>query len=386
MRPVLDIAVRDLRSRLRDRSAWIVAFVAPLSLAVILSLALGQSDGEVTISLATADEDGAQVGALVTGLARDLTGQVIDEVVEADHAAAVRALVQAGEVDAGIVVPADTSAKVTAGEPTEVTVVRQGPGVAGDVAAAIANGASAQIERGSRAVELAVRAEAATPEAAGALVVPALDAPPVLALVDDPVEGSLANAASYFGPAMAVFFVFFVVAAGPQSVIAQRKNGTLARLAAAPIPRTAVLWGTALSVAVLAFVCIATLWLVMTVAFGASWGPPVGVIALAAAITVAAAAITMLIATFARSEEQVNGWTSVVVFTLALLGGSFGPLPPALEPVSLATPNGLALRGFVDLAAGGGLGVIVGPVLGVLVFAAVALAVAVPRAGRLVQP
>lgn len=381
MRAALDIAARDLRARLRDRSALITAFVAPLGLAVILSLALG-STGEVSVSIALADEDGGRVGRAIAGA----LGADVFTVVEVADAEAARAAVRDDAAGAGIVVPAGTSDAVTAGDATAVRVIRPTGGLAGDLAVAVARGVAAELERGRRVVEIAVRSGAVDPADAAALVPSALSADPAVALVDEPVAGSLPNAASYFGPAMAVFFVFFVVGAGPQGLLRQRKQGSLARLAAAPIPRASILVGTALSVFVLALCCIATLWLVMSVGFGATWGHPVGVVAIAVAITLAAAAITTLIATLARTEEQVNGWTSVIVFTLALLGGSFGSLPANLEPLSLATPNGLALRGLVDLASGGGLGVIVVPLVGIAAFTVVALAVALPRADRLVAP
>lgn len=383
MRAALDIALRDLRARLRDRSALVTAFVAPLVLAVILAVALGSS-GDVAVTIALADEDGGAVGeGIATALASDDGPFTLLAVDDADG---VRAALEADEAGAGIVVPAGTSDAVQSGQPAELRVVRSSGGLSGDLAVAVARGVAAQVERGRLVTAVAVDAGGADPATAGALVPEALEADPAIAVRDEPLPGSLTNAASYFGPAMAVFFVFFVVGAGPQSLLRQRAEGSLARLAAAPIPRWTILLGTALSVLVLALACIATLWLVMSLGFGASWGHPVGVLLLALGITIAAAAITTLVATLARTEEQVAGWTSVIVFTLALLGGSFGTLPAALEPLSLATPNGLALRGFVDLAAGGGLDVVVTPLLGALAFTVVALALALPRADRLVAP
>ncbi|HVM13408.1 MAG TPA: ABC transporter permease [Egibacteraceae bacterium] len=385
MRAALVIAARDLRGRLRDRSALVTAFAAPIGLAVILSTALGSAD-DVSVTLAFADADGGQVGQAVAQALAGAAEDGVVTVVEAADAEAVRAAVDAEEAGAGLVVPAGASGAISAGQPATVQLMRTAGGLSGDIAEAVVRGVAAQFERVRQVVEVGVRSGAVTPADAGELVPLALDADPAVRVVDEPVRGSLPNAASYFGPAMAVFFVFFVVGAGPQSLLRQRKEGTLARLAAAPIPRASILVGTALSVFALALVSIATLWLVMSLGFGATWGHPAGVVVLAVAITLAAAAITTLVATLARTEEQVTGWTSVIVFTLALLGGSFGTLPPALEPLSLATPNGLALRGLVDLAAGGGLDVVLVPLAGVAAFTVVALAVALPRADRLVAP
>lgn len=385
MRAVFDIALRDLRSRLRDRSAVVTAFVAPLGLAIILSLALG-SDSDLNVRLAIADEDGGQFGAgIAEGIALNDAEDTIEAVLVAD-AEAVREAVDDGTAGAGLVVPEGTGEALLAGRQATLTVVR-GPGtLSANLALAIARGVASDFERSRYAVAIANGTPGADPEVVAAIAEAALQAPSTITVSDEAVDGSLPNAASYFGPAMAVFFVFFVVGAGPQGLLRQRKQGSLSRLAAAPIPRGAILLGTGLSVFVLALASIATLWAVMSLGFGASWGPPIGVLILSIAITVAAAAITTLVATVARTEEQVNGWTSIIVFMLALLGGSFGALPPFLEPVSLATPNGLVLRGFVDLASGGGLAVVVTPLLGAVAFTFVALAIALPRADRLVRP
>ncbi|MEX0658160.1 MAG: hypothetical protein WD080_03415 [Egibacteraceae bacterium] len=89
MRAAFDIAVRDLRARLRDRSALITAFVAPLGLAVILSLALG-STGGVSVTIALADEDGDRIGQAITGA----LGADVFTVVEVADAASVRTAVR----------------------------------------------------------------------------------------------------------------------------------------------------------------------------------------------------------------------------------------------------------------------------------------------------
>ncbi len=384
MRAALDIAIRDLRARLRDRSALITAFIAPIGLAVILSLALGSTD-EISITIGLVDLDEGQLGEGIVEAFSEGGADSVITITELADEDALRAALDAGEADAGLIVPAGTIERAQAGEQAQLRVLREPGSLSGDLAAAVARGVGSQLERARQVTELAARA-GAPPQVAGGLIPAVLEAEPLLSMVDQEVEGSLTSPASYFGPAMAVFFVFFVVGSGPQSLLAQRREGSLARLAAAPIPRWSILVGTGLSVLVLALASICTLWLVMYVAFGASWGDPAGVLVLALAITLAAAAITTLVATAARTEEQVNGFTSIVVFTLALLGGSFGPLPQQLEPLSLATPNGLVLRGFVDLAAGGGLDVVVVPLLGALAFTVVALAIALPRANRLVQP
>ncbi|HEX8134877.1 MAG TPA: ABC transporter permease, partial [Actinomycetes bacterium] len=79
---------------------------------------------------------------------------------------------------------------------------------------------------------------------------------------------------------------------------------------------------------------------------------------------------------------------SLVVFTLALLGGNFiylAQLPDLLQRLSLLTPNGWALRGFVDLVAdGGGLATVAAPVAVTAAFGVATGLVALVRARRMV--
>jgi linearmycin/streptolysin S transport system permease protein len=97
-------------------------------------------------------------------------------------------------------------------------------------------------------------------------------------------------------------------------------------------------------------------------------------------------AITALVVTLARTDEQADGYSSLVVFTPALLGGNFvylAQLPKALQRVSLLTPNGWALRGFVALVArNAGLAGILRPLAVLAAFAAALLALATWRLRR----
>jgi ABC-2 type transport system permease protein len=98
--------------------------------------------------------------------------------------------------------------------------------------------------------------------------------------------------------------------------------------------------------------------------------------------------ITAVTATFASSEQSAGAFSSMVSMGLAMLGGNFVPIaqaPEVMRTIALATPNGLALRGFTDLVAdGGGIESVLPYVGGILAFAVVTGAVAVVRARKLV--
>jgi ABC-2 type transport system permease protein len=65
MRSALWIAAKDLRLRLRDRSAIVIGFLVPFGLAGIFSLTLANVDDEedVSATFAIVDLDGGQASA-----------------------------------------------------------------------------------------------------------------------------------------------------------------------------------------------------------------------------------------------------------------------------------------------------------------------------------
>lgn len=167
-------------------------------------------------------------------------------------------------------------------------------------------------------------------------------------------SGDGVDAQAFYGAAMAIVFLFFTLGFAGRSVVAERRDGTLARVLASPTTAAEVLLGKTIAVSSLALAGFVTVWAVTSLGFGARWGPPAQVLAVVVATVLAMAGVSLCIAAFARSEPQADSLTSAVTFTLALLGGNFvGPdAPDLLRRLSSFTPNGWALHAFEDLSAG----------------------------------
>jgi ABC-2 type transport system permease protein len=391
LRATLLVAGKDLRQRLRDRSALVIAFIAPFVLASIIGLAFG-GDAAFRATYAVADADRGPVAAGFTdGILASPGLRDLITVREVDPAEA-RALVDRGEVDAAFLLPAGFSAAVQEGRPATVTVVEAGDNpIAGQVARSLAEAYAAELTATQLAVATAVDAagQPATEAEARRLGERAAAARLPVRLVEGQVGGRTIEAANYFGPSMAIFFLFFTVSFGARSILAERQQGTLRRLLATPAPPGGVLAGKALAAFILGTSSVLVMWLATTVVFGADWGDPVAVVALIVSSVLSAIGITALVVTLAKTDEQAEGYSSLVVFTLALLGGNFvylAQLPEALQRASLLTPNGWALRGFVDLVAdGGGLATVALPVAVTLTVGLVTGALALYRARRMVM-
>src|SRR5690606_16967495 len=98
-------------------------------------------------------------------------------------------------------------------------------------------------------------------------------------------------------------------------------------------------------------------WAATTVALGAHWGPPPGVVAVILAASLAVAGIAGLVAAVARTDQSADVLASMIGFAFAMVGGALiplGPMPAALQRLALLTPTGPALRALPGLPAGSG--------------------------------
>jgi len=371
MRAAFVIAVKDLRQKLRDRSVLLMAVLAPLGLAVLFSTMLPDQDTFHT-TYAVVDLDGGQVArGLVDGPLAGLSKANVATIVTTATEAEARAAVQAKDVAAAIVIPAGFTTAVQAGRPAQLLVIGGSSSLPAEVARSVLAGFGSQVTAVQVAVgtALAASGESPDPALAGELVAAAMAAPaPIEVTAGDTVD-RVASSKTFYGASMAVLFVFFAAQFGVLSLLAERRNGTLARMLAAPIAPATILLGKVLVSLVVASVSMAVIVVATTLLFGAAWGDPLAVAALVGAVALAATGIATLVVGFARNEEQAGSFIAVVAMTLAVFGGSFfrmSQAPEGMAALSVITPHSWFLRGINDLAGGGGI-TVVAPSLAVLV-------------------
>ena len=343
------VATADMRRRLRTRTFFLSAVVGPLALATIISLAFGDADFDATIGVV--DDDGSPVSrqfvdgvtaAGVDGLSFDVLGST----------AAARAAVDDGDVGAAIVVPAGFADSLQGATPDDVVVLSSSDSM---VSAEIARAVATTFTDRANAARLA----AATSAAAGG---PVPDAA-TLAAIDLPVQveatgtGGDVSPAAYFGPSMGLLFLYLSVSSIARNVLTEKRIGLLDRVRAGPVSDAAILAGKGAGVVVVGVSSLAVIWAVTSLALGADWGDPAGVVLLIVASALVVAGLAGVITAVARTEQSADSLATAVAFVFALLGGAFippGDLPDTLQRLTVVTPTGLALRGFADLSAGGG--------------------------------
>jgi len=393
MRATLLICAKDLKARLRDRSALLIGIVVPLGLALIFnSIFSGIGGNSKAIALGVVNADtGVASRQFVTGVLQAVGRSGLIAIHREPSLRRARALAAGGTLDAVIIIPAGFSARVQSQRPASMQVIGNiDDPISAEVARSIAEGYAADLNRVRLSVAtVAAGAPGALPPPARlrALAARAAAAAAPVAVADVSAKSKELDQKSFFAAGMAVFFLFFTVQFGVTSLLEERNDGTMARLLAAPIRRGSILAGKLLTSFMLGLISMFVLVVATTLLFGASWGNPLGVTVLVVSAILAATAIMALIATLAKNAEQAGNWQSIVAVVLGLFGGTFFPVsqaPGILSRLTFIAPQAWFLRGLGDLR-GGSLSVIWVPALAMLAFAAVAGAIAMLRLRHLAE-
>jgi ABC-2 type transport system permease protein len=391
MAAALAIAAKDLRQRIRDRSAIILSIVAPFALAAVFGLLMPADDGGFRPTYGVVDADGGPIAAAfvdeaLAGLVEAEAAEVI-EIASEDEALRQ---VEEGEVEAAFLIPSGFSAALTSGEAAELTVVGNADAT---FATQVAEAVGSRFMQELSEIRLSVATVLHQEEDADAARLAELT--DLAQRAEDPIrlagtltDGRQVGSTTFYAASMAIFFLFFTAMFGPLSLLGERRGGTLPRLVAAPIAPWSIVLGKALGSFAMAAVAMAILVVASSLLLGASWGDPLAVALLVLGAVIAAMGITALITTLSRTEEQAGSWNSIAAVTLAILGGSFFPLargPEFLQQASLLTPHAWFLRGIGDLAQEGtGVATVLMPVGVLLLIGLVTGAIGLARARGLV--
>lgn len=360
MLAALRIAGKDLRLRIRDKSALILGILAPLVLSYIFFVVFGPAtSGEgIGLEYGLVDEDQSQISASFASILQGAANEGILELDTFGDRTSADASLEDGEIDAYFVIPSGLEQAVFTNRAATIDVV-------GDVDAPtstqIAAAFAEQFSSGIAASQLAV-VTAATGQ--GVAVSPefieTLSQDPDVAgmnyvLTDETATTKQLDGPSFFAAGMAAFFVFFTVQFGVTGFLEEDRDGTLARLMAAPIGRSSVVVAKAIVALVLGVVSMAVLAVATSLLMDADWGAPLGVAVLILSVVLAAVGIMGLVAAGARTPEGAGNLGSIIAVILGMLGGTFFPIAAGggfLASLTYLTPHAWFMRGLSELSSG----------------------------------
>ena len=160
-------------------------------------------------------------------------------------------------------------------------------------------------------------------------------------------------------PGWALFGVFFISGILAQSILEEKRTGAFRRLVVSPMSRTTVLLGKLVPHVIVNLIQITLLFLVgyfvlpLTGLPRLEWGAhPEGLLVISVCASITANALGLMLAAIARSEQQLGGLSTLLVVTLAALGGVMVPrfvMPQFMQTLGLISPHAWALNGYQDI-------------------------------------
>ncbi|MBI1791922.1 MAG: ABC transporter permease, partial [Acidobacteria bacterium] len=340
LRDALFLARKDLRYMFRARETWLWTFVMPVAFFYFIGTVTGgfsgRPGGKEEITVVVPADAGFLAGRLVRGLeARNY------QVVETGSRRRLE-------------IPAGFTQSVMAGQPVKVTLTRTSEGL----------GAEYDQARVARAVYTLLAELIVTGKEGGKASPEALDK-----LAREPRHLSLEVRAAgkrilppsgfeQAVPGTLVMFTMLVLfTSGGVTLVIERSQGILRRLASSPMSRGAVVLGKWGARWTLALIQIAFAMLAGRVLFQVSWGPHLPAVMAALAVYAGlVASLGILLANLATSREQCIGAGVIASNVMAGLGGCWWPIeitPVWAQKLALFLPAGWAMDALHQLVSFG---------------------------------
>jgi ABC-2 type transport system permease protein len=374
----LSIALKDLQILIKDRGLLFQLFLLPLIFIFVLSGALGsmgKSDTVTLLPLAVVDSDGGQAAnTLVEKLSEDGTLAVsVDPDIEAQSKLNKNNVVGVLTIPAGFTHAVEQSQSVTLiltkaakADPQKVEAVRL-------VLASVAADLSLESQiisslqqlgemRGSAPAEDQVFSTDKIVTQAQAQFVTAQQRPLINIVQTTPQqteEEATPDLSQTAIPGFTVLFVFLAAQSTARSIYEEKKIGSFRRLVAAPLSKAQLLVGKLLPNFITNLAQIVVIF-----AFG-SFGmrllgmtplpidkAPIGTILIALDLALCSSALGIAIAGVARTENQISGLSTLLLWGMGLLGGSLVPLfllERFMGKIPMIVPHYWAIRAFDDL-------------------------------------
>jgi ABC-2 type transport system permease protein len=394
---MLTVAGKDLLRQIRSVSFLAFGFAVPLLVTTLFYFAFGGiasgnqgfSVASTRVQVVNLDRPGPQAGGLAAGqmLVQILTAPSLANLLEVSIAGdpvAARAAVDRQEVGVAVLIPAGlTTATLEPGgtatvelysDPTLTlgpsivqSIVQSlvdyyaGSKIAGSVALRQLSPRGVVVDAGieqALALQYARWAmELGQSQQSGAYPVIEVRAP---AAAGEPARDLRVTIVSTIMAGMMAFYVFFTGASSAQTLLQEEEGGTLARIFTTPTPLRAVLGGRVLATYALLIVQVVVLLVASALVFGVQWGQPQGIGLVALGMIVLAASFGLFLTSLLRSSRQGGFVYGGLMTILGMVGmiSIFGMATPdapraAMNVVSLFTPQGWAVRGWLLLLDGG---------------------------------
>ncbi len=365
--------LKDLRRRRRDPLALALWAGIPLAVAFLMLLAFGGDGSSLRARLLIADDDQSFIsGFLVTALGQGR----LEEILEVEKVTAVEgpALIADGDASAFLLIPDGFGTAVLNEEPVKLELLtnpaeRIKPGIVEGVLETLVD-ATFYLQRllgpALRTIprelpagmsimpdSLVTRSSLAINRTMNSIA-PYLS-PPIIKLetvdLDQEADGgaSSMNFGLLFFPSMLFLGLMFIAQGLGQDIWLERRCGTLRRTLTTPQSLATILGGKLCAAGIVLLGLMLIGIIVGRLCFRLPLANPLLALGWAALFGTAMTLFLLTVQVFATSERAGSLLTSLIIFPLAMMGGSFFPfevMPAWLARIGRLTPNGWAIEQF----------------------------------------
>lgn len=151
----------------------------------------------------------------------------------------------------------------------------------------------------------------------------------------------------------AVMMLLFGLVAMGGKILEEKENGTLKRLLYSPLHSNEILTGKMLTSVIVAIVQLAVMLLFASLVFGLHiWSKLPQLFIIVSATAIACSGFGVFLASIARSRDQLQGMSTLVVLVMSAIGGSMIPtfiMPAWMQKISPISINYWSIQGFYDV-------------------------------------
>ena len=375
----LSIALKDLQILIRDRGEVIQLFLLPLLFIVVFSGALGAIGGDEEDTrqlLPVVDLDGGEAAqSLLAGL--DAAGGIRTEIYEYSKA---QTMLEENDISRMLVIPDDFTSGTAEGYTVELTLISHPDADIQETEAVrlVIVGVTSELslerqilaslrQMGDMQADAPKEDQVFTTERVLAQARGQFEraqTQPLIEVVQTiPSEEGEREEIPDLGlvavAGIAVLFVFGTAQVTARSIFDEKKVGSFRRLLAAPMSKTSLLSGKMIPNIIVGMIQFTVIFAFGI--FGLKWlglastslgNDPLAVVLVCFIICLCSTAFGILVAAIARTENQIGGLTSLLVWGLGILGGAFIPvfiLDQFLGPVVKVIPQYWANRALSSL-------------------------------------
>ena len=152
---------------------------------------------------------------------------------------------------------------------------------------------------------------------------------------------------------VAVLMLLFSVAALGSGLLEEKEQGTLKKLLYSPIKKNNILYGKMLAGLFVSILQLTIMFVFAWLAFGLNLGIDIpSLILMIIATAFACSSFGIFLASIAKSRQQVNSLSMIIILVMSAIGGSMIPLfimPAFMQNIAVLSVNYWAIQGFYDI-------------------------------------